>query len=248
MYCEICGSEVRDGEKFCPVCGEEIRGALRTVDPKPTHRGIGGKPKWDDWYTYNWERLGNGAWQGEELKHHLAWLGIHLGVIFLLCLIIVAAYGGIGQTKTRRLKHESTGADRSIGSEWGVDGFSTESIDDAVGDFEDQVTELADDIGSDIDYYTKVAFNSLDGTWTDRSGAFTLVISRDGTVRITDPTGTLGADVFTYTEVDDDTVSLKANSNDFLMGAVSINMDYQVKGETLTVSVLGLHYDLTRKK
>ncbi|MBP3803484.1 MAG: hypothetical protein J6I76_06225, partial [Oribacterium sp.] len=63
-----------------------------------------------------------------------------------------------------------------------------------------------------------------------------------------DSTGTFGADAFTYTEVDDDTVRLKVASENFLANMLSIDMDYYVSGETLTVSALGQSFELTRKK
>ena len=58
-------------------------------------------------------------------------------------------------------------------------------------------------------------------------------IGEDGTVKIADSTGTFGADAFTYTEVDDDTVRLKVDTDNALVGMFSVDMDYECDGELL---------------
>ena len=58
----------------------------------------------------------------------------------------------------------------------------------------------------------------------------------------------LGADAFTYTEVDDDTVRLKVSTDNSFANMLSIDMDYKVNGEILTVSAMNQSYEPKRKK
>lgn len=213
-----------------------------------------------EWYIYNWSRVFRTAWKGIEFKHHMIWFGSHLVVLLFVVVVI-----GIGTGNSRAAQTEQY-VENTVDSGQNDDNGLVESIseivsqvqgDDAKEETEDKseeeglfdvAREKANDIGNEIDYATKVLFSSLYGTWTNSSGTFTLTIGKDGTVKIADSTGTFGADAFTYTEVDDDTVRLKVASENFLANMLSIDMDYYVNGETLTISALGNSYELTRKK
>lgn len=213
-----------------------------------------------EWYIYNWSRVFRTAWKGIEFKHHMIWFGSHLVVLLFVVVVI-----GIGTGNSRAAQTEQY-VENTVDSGQNDDNGLVESIsetvsqvqgDDAKEETEDKseeeglfdvAREKANDIGNEIDYATKVLFSSLYGTWTNSSGTFTLTIGKDGTVKIADSTGTFGADAFTYTEVDDDTVRLKVASENFLANMLSIDMDYYVSGETLTISALGNSYELTRKE
>ena len=267
-YCNICGNEIPDNERFCPVCGSEINGstkkestneslnksALRNMQHVPP--GVS-KPKKTNWYAYNWKRVFEEPWNAGA-KHHLAWiclnlLGITVGVMLLLGSIFCYKYivrnvksaFFAERTEVRASNSERYSSASSGGmSEGPSGGTSSGDYDDAI----DDLKEAADNVVDTIDYYAKVAFDSLEGTWADSNGTFTLTIDKYGVVKISDFSGTIGADVFTWSEVDDNTVRLKAYSDDYLISLVSIDMDYEVKGETLTVYLLGKSFDLKRQK
>ncbi len=213
------------------------------------------------WYTYNWSRVFKTKWEGIEFKHHMIWWGSHLAVLFLVAVVVFARSGNSSAARTAQDTEFAVDSGQDDGSGivesvsevvsqmQGADETQEETEDkSAAEEFIDTAKEMANDIGNEVDYATKVLFSSLYGTWTNSSGTFTLTIGEDGTVKIADSTGTFGADVFTYTEVDDDTVRLKVASENFLASVFSIDMDYYVNGETLTVSAMGQSFDLTRKK
>ena len=213
------------------------------------------------WYSYNWSRVFKKGWKEIELKHHLIWCGAHLAVFLLIAIVISAGTENSGRSKSvdyskstgDSVQDDSNGISESlskiVSQIQDTDNDQEEAEDKSVVDqAADAVKEKANDIGNEIDYATKVLFSSLYGTWANSSGTFTLTIGKDGTVKIADSTGTFGADAFTYTEVDDDTVRLKVASENFLANMLSIDMDYYVNGETLTISALGNSYELTRKK
>lgn len=92
------------------------------------------------------------------------------------------------------------------------------------------------------------ASGDLTGTWADSSGEITLTFERNGNVRVSDYTGTFGADSFKYKKVDGNTIKLKVNYDSFLTDMLTINVDYKVKGNTLTLSIYGEELDLYRIK
>lgn len=212
------------------------------------------------WYSYNWSRVFKTKWDGIEFKHHMIWFGSHLVVLLFVVVVIGIGTGNSRAAQTEQYVENTVDSGQNDGN--GLVKSISEIVsqkqgDDAKEETEDKseeeglldsAKETANDIGNEIDYATKVLFSSLYGTWTNSSGTFTLTIGKDGTVKIADSTGTFGADAFTYTEVDDDTVRLKVASENFLANMLSIDMDYYVSGETLTVSALGKSYELTRKK
>ncbi len=255
-FCSNCGNEIREGVKFCPVCGKEILSGVSIADSdsnKHTRINLAeivrSEPVKDvqekakltgNWYVLNWKRLGDGNWKEEGLKHHLAWIGIHLGVILIVFLLI-------GAIRPRDIK-----GDREYGlkTDNSYDDISDNDVDKETDskDKGETIKEIGDSAKENIDYYKKILFKDLTGTWTNSLETFAITIGKDGTVKISDSTGTFGADAFTYTEVDDDTVRLKVESDNALVGMLSIDMDYEVNGETLTISALGQTYDLTRRK
>lgn len=90
--------------------------------------------------------------------------------------------------------------------------------------------------------------SKLIGTWSDSSGEISITFERDGSVRVSDYTGTFGANVFKYRNVDKDTIKLKVDSSELgLLGdMLNMNVDYHIKGNTLTLEVLGEEFSLER--
>ena len=109
---------------------------------------------------------------------------------------------------------------------------------DATGDFVEDFVEDALDT---------VQILSLYGTWSDSYGAVSFTFQKDGKIRISGLEDTLGVDVFTFTEVDDDTLQLKAESDNPILGAVGVNLDYEITGDTMTVSIAGKTFKLVKK-
>lgn len=83
---------------------------------------------------------------------------------------------------------------------------------------------------------------SLYGTWTDSSGMISFTFQKDGTIRIGGLSDTLGADLFTYTEVDSNTLQLKADTDNKLLNLISLNLDYKISDGVLTVEIAGNTY------
>ena len=87
---------------------------------------------------------------------------------------------------------------------------------------------------------------SLYGTWTDSYGAISFIFTEDGTLRVSG-LDTLSVDAFTFTEVDDDTLQLKANTDNPVAGMLGLNMDYEISGDTMTVTIAGQSYTLIKQ-
>lgn len=89
---------------------------------------------------------------------------------------------------------------------------------------------------------------SLYGTWTDSSGMISFTFQKDGTIRIGGLSDTLGADLFTYTEVDSNTLQLKADTDNKLWNLISLNLDYKISDGVLTVEIAGNTYQLIKQE
>ena len=57
----------------------------------------------------------------------------------------------------------------------------------------------------------------------------------------------MSVDAFTFTEVDDDTLQLKANTDNPVAGMLGLNMDYEISGDTRTVTIAGQSYTLIKQ-
>ncbi|MBE5884443.1 MAG: zinc ribbon domain-containing protein [Lachnospiraceae bacterium] len=88
---------------------------------------------------------------------------------------------------------------------------------------------------------------SLYGTWTDESGVISFTFQENGTIRIGGLADTLGADLFTFTEVDGDTLQLKADTGNKLLNLISLNLNYEISGDVLTVQIAGNTYRLIKQ-
>lgn len=108
--------------------------------------------------------------------------------------------------------------------------------------------EEAQDIMADVVEDALDAFQSISlyGTWTDENGVISFTFQENGTIRISGLADTLGADIFTFTEVDNDTLQLKADSDNKLLNLISLNLDYEISGDVMTVDIAGKTYQLMK--
>ena len=88
---------------------------------------------------------------------------------------------------------------------------------------------------------------SLYGTWTDESGVISFTFQENGTIRIGGLADTLGADLFTFTEIDGDTLQLKADTGNKLLNLISLNLDYEISGDVMTVQIARNTYRLIKQ-
>ncbi len=89
---------------------------------------------------------------------------------------------------------------------------------------------------------------SLYGTWSDSTGTISFTFYENGKMRISGLGTTLGVDVFTFSEVDGDTLQLKADSNNALLEVVSVQLDYDIAGDTMTINIADMQYTLVKEK
>lgn len=112
--------------------------------------------------------------------------------------------------------------------------------------------ESSDSIGDTLEDWVESAMDavqvySLYGTWTDSYGAISFTFSEDGKLSVSGLEDTLAVDAFTFSEVDDDTLQLKADTNNPLLGAVGLNMDYEIEGDNMAVTIAGMELHLRKK-
>lgn len=89
---------------------------------------------------------------------------------------------------------------------------------------------------------------SLCGVWTDTSGVISFTFQKNGKLRIAGLSDMLGADLFTYIEVDNDTLQLKAESDNALLNLISLNLDYEISEDVMTVDIAGQTYQLIKQE
>lgn len=77
-------------------------------------------------------------------------------------------------------------------------------------------------------------------TWTDSYGAISFTFGEDGKLHVSGLEDTLSVDAFAFSEIDDDTLQLKGESDNPIIGVVGLNMDYEIEGDTMTVSIAGM--------
>lgn len=104
---------------------------------------------------------------------------------------------------------------------------------------------MIEDIVEDV--MDEVQIASVYGTWTDVTGTVSFTFYEDGKLRISGLGDTLGVDVFAFSEVDADTLQLNADTDNVLLGMVSVHLDYEISGDTMTVSIADMHYTLVKQ-
>lgn len=106
----------------------------------------------------------------------------------------------------------------------------------------EKVENWAEDVIDTVQGY------SLYGTWTDRDGIISFTFSEDGKLRISGMEDTLSVNLFTFSELDNGILQLKADTDNSILGMVSLNMNYKIEGDSMTVSILSQELELTKKK
>lgn len=86
----------------------------------------------------------------------------------------------------------------------------------------------------------------LYGEWSDENGLLSLTIMENGNIRVSAGEGILGAELLAYTEVDNNTLNMKVNAAG-VIDLVSIQMDYELLGDELTLSLFGTTYSMKRR-
>lgn len=57
----------------------------------------------------------------------------------------------------------------------------------------------------------------------------------------------MGASLFTFTEVDNDTLRLSAKTDNVLLGLIKLNVDYEISGDVMKVEIGGKTYQLKKQ-
>lgn len=98
-------------------------------------------------------------------------------------------------------------------------------------------------------YEVSHTIEDLYGEWADENGQLSLTIMEDGNIRVSAGSGLLGADLLTFTEVDNNTLNLKVNAAGIIdfIDLLSLQMDYEILGDDMAVYILGDTYLLKRK-
>jgi hypothetical protein len=109
-------------------------------------------------------------------------------------------------------------------------------------DIESVVEALAEDV---VD---TVQGNSIYGTWSDSTGAISFTFQEDGKLKISGMQNYLDVEAFTFTEVDDHTLQLKADTDNAIIGAVGMNMEYEIDGNVMTVSIINQELTLIKNE
>lgn len=117
----------------------------------------------------------------------------------------------------------------------------TENADAGAGSVGEALGDWAEDALDAVQVY------ALYGTWTDSYGAISFTFSKDGRLQVSGLEDTLAVDAFTFSEVDNDTLQLKAESDNSIIGAVGLNMDYEIEGDTMTLTIMGKELKLVKK-
>ena len=113
-----------------------------------------------------------------------------------------------------------------------------------IGSIDDIGNALEDTFENAMDVF-QISF--LYGTWSDNSGILTITFKDDNTVRIAGLEDTLGVELFTFSEYDNDTLQLKADTDNALLAMIKLNMDYEISGDTLTVTIAGQSFQLNKR-
>lgn len=87
---------------------------------------------------------------------------------------------------------------------------------------------------------------SLYGSWEDAGGTVAIDIYEDGNIRIWGLEKALGADAFTFTEADEDTLALTANLDSEWAEMFSLNLDYVIDGNVMTVEIADHTFELEK--
>ena len=116
--------------------------------------------------------------------------------------------------------------------------------------------KMMHDVGAlpHLDYKVSHEISDLYGTWTNEKKTMTLTFQEDGTVRVAESMNLIGVDLLVFTEVDENTLSLKAKNYTenvvfgIISDIVSFYMDYELLGDKMYASLQGMDFELNRAK
>ena len=100
----------------------------------------------------------------------------------------------------------------------------------------------------DADINITHSINDLYGKWeyrdSDGNEVFSITFQDNGYVRISDGMGIIGVDLLTFTELDNNTLILKADTVDYWGDLLSLNLPYELYGRYLYISIYGQELEL----
>lgn len=208
MFCGKCGAQLSDTAAFCNKCGNAVR-----------KNGSAARTPAVKAPSAAIDRR-KPLLPSEKRKRTLPKSKLMILISAFVCAI--AVFGVIALVKApdqERPAGEASGPESADG-----EGFRVEDVQEAVGGWVEESLDA-------------VQIYSLYGTWADSSGTISFSFNKDETLLISG-WDTLGLNAFTFSEVDDDTLALKAKGDNPL-AAISLNMDYEIQGHTMTVSIMG---------
>lgn len=100
----------------------------------------------------------------------------------------------------------------------------------------------------DADINITHSVKDLYGKWeyrdSDGNEVFSITFQDNGYVRISDGMGIIGVDLLTFTELDNNTLLLKADTVDYWGDLLSLNLPYELYGRYLYISIYGQELEL----
>lgn len=100
----------------------------------------------------------------------------------------------------------------------------------------------------DADINITHSISDLYGKWeyrdSDGNEVFSITFQDNGYARISDGMGIIGVDLLTFTELDDNTLLLKADTVDYWGDLLSLNLPYELYGRYLYISIYGQELEL----
>ena len=231
MFCPKCGNRITEEGKFCPKCGNEIR--VESVK------------------------------QEKNFPYDIRKIIIALA-LFLVVGIVVGVFGIPKKTTTNmeyevhKNDYEDNNCEDDNSYEKALD-YSNHAGYPAIIEFANNDTgenaedwsdydfeyDMSDEYVKEI-YKQKTDITDLYGTWVTADRTFSITFGRDGKVRVADASNLLGVDVFSYREIDENTLGLKAEGMNPVLNLVEIAMAYELSGSNLTIEFLEYRFELVQ--
>ena len=99
---------------------------------------------------------------------------------------------------------------------------------------------------SEFSYSIAHTIEDLYGTWVDENGFLSLQFLENGDVRIADSTGLIGVELMIYSKFDANTLTFKAKADGRLVNLLSFNVDYELLGKNMQITVLGQTFEMVK--
>lgn len=265
MFCNKCGAKIEDTAVFCKRCGNLVSGEKEYCGKvaQPRTRSLQRK----DIYVicasfvlvittgivlaFGIRLLGE--WQWNQADIYGTWI-VPNGEVTLT----------IGEDGTCRISNDSDfwtssftyNKDHTITIQHPLSGDSDfEGARDIVCGLYDKDRMLMTMLGRSIIFHRSADGGaevqpdpgaSLYGSWEDAGGTVAIDIYEDGNIRIWGLEKALGADAFTFTEADEDTLALTANLDSEWAEMFSLNLDYEIDGNVMTVEIADYTFELEK--